>query len=145
MKVCNTCGETKKNIEFSKRKSSGDGMQSSCKLCKKAAFKVWYEQNKDSHIKSVSSNTKARSLTNRKQLWKYLDDKACVDCGETDPVVLDFDHVRGKKRHNVSLMAHAGYAWDTILKEIAKCDIRCSNCHRKRTTKQFNYHAWRTD
>jgi uncharacterized membrane protein len=60
-----------------------------------------------------------------------LERSACIDCGERDPVVLDFDH-RDAKRANVSLLARrSGVA--RLEAEIARCDVRCANCHRIRT------------
>ena len=57
----------------------------------------------------------------------------CVDCGESDARVLDFDHVHGKKVGNVSDMANGSYSIDAIKKEIRKCEVRCANCHRIKT------------
>jgi hypothetical protein len=55
----------------------------------------------------------------------------CVDCGETDPLVLEFDHV-GTKRGQISTMV-----WNVGLSkleaEIAECELRCCNCHRRIT------------
>ena len=56
----------------------------------------------------------------------------CVDCGEADPVVLDFDHV-GEKRGSVPRLAQFGHSLATLEAEIAKCEVRCGNCHRIRT------------
>lgn len=58
--------------------------------------------------------------------------KPCKDCGGVfPPCVMDFDHVRGKKHREIASM------WECskklILREIAKCDLVCSNCHRIRT------------
>lgn len=71
----------------------------------------------------------------RNQLFAYeaLVASGCVDCSVRDLVVLDFDH-RGEKRANVSVLAHRGYSLATIAAEIAKCDVRCANCHRRRTS-----------
>lgn len=63
-------------------------------------------------------------------LLDYLQTHPCVDCGEKDPIVLEFDHVRGEKILNVTAMATAPR--EKVLAEIAKCDIRCANCHRRR-------------
>jgi hypothetical protein len=58
----------------------------------------------------------------------------CVDCGQSDIRVLDFDHIRGKKINNISHMVRRGNTkWKIVEDEIAKCEVRCANCHRKRT------------
>ncbi len=72
-------------------------------------------------------------------MLEYLRTHPCVDCGETDPVVLDFDHLRDKVA-NVSSMLK--WQWSKVLEEIAKCEVRCANCHRRRTaerTRSFRY------
>ncbi len=72
---------------------------------------------------------------------EYYKKHPCVDCGENDPVVLDFDHRVGEKKlRNVSNMMHWS-CWDTIKKEIDKCDVRCANCHRRKTAKERNYYV----
>jgi len=53
----------------------------------------------------------------------------CVDCGSSDIRVLEFDHVRGTKIASVSSMVRRGRALSIIQAEIAKCDVRCRNCH----------------
>ena len=56
----------------------------------------------------------------------------CVDCGQIyPPYVMDFHHVRGKKSFQIGGSLHL--ALDKLLREIDKCDIICSNCHRERT------------
>ena len=60
--------------------------------------------------------------------------EGCVDCGEKDPVVLDFDHVRGEKVDIISHMYAA--ALPRLLNEISKCDVRCANCHRRITARR---------
>ena len=61
----------------------------------------------------------------------------CIDCGESNPLVLDFDHVRGNKKMCISNMVRNSYSIETIQKEIEKCEIRCSNCHRIVTHKRI--------
>ena len=61
----------------------------------------------------------------------YLLDHPCVDCGEFDPLVLEFDHIR-KKRKTISSLVRSCTGWEKILKEIARCEVRCANCHRRK-------------
>jgi hypothetical protein len=61
-----------------------------------------------------------------------------VDCGETDPVVLEFDHVRGEKKGEIAMMVRVD-GWDKIVEEMAKCELRCANCHRRKTAKQLGW------
>ena len=64
-------------------------------------------------------------------LLEFFETHACVDCGETDPLVLEFDH-RGDKLFGVS-NGLRDRAWVAVLAEMAKCDVVCANCHRRRT------------
>ncbi|HEV2755722.1 MAG TPA: hypothetical protein VG318_08090 [Actinomycetota bacterium] len=83
-----------------------------------------------------------RSQRRKQELWAertqllldYFVDHPCTDCGETDPVVLEFDHLRDK-RFNIGPKL-ATHAWEDILDEIAKCDVVCANCHRRRTARR---------
>ena len=68
---------------------------------------------------------------------EFLIEQACVDCGEADPIVLEFDHVRGTKQDNVSTLIGRAFSWKRILEEVAKCEVRCANCHRRKTAAQF--------
>jgi hypothetical protein len=68
----------------------------------------------------------------KKRLAKIKEDSGCIDCGENNHIVLDFDHLKDKK-YNISRMIHDGFSWAAIKKEIAKCEVVCANCHRIRT------------
>jgi hypothetical protein len=74
----------------------------------------------------------------RQKLLEYLSSKQCIDCGEKDPIVFEFDHREtDKKFKQISRMLAGHYSWESILREIEKCDIRCANCHRRKTYVQF--------
>ena len=60
----------------------------------------------------------------------------CLDCGNSyPPEAMDFDHVRGTKKFNIST-AHSK-SWRVIEEEIAKCEVVCANCHRVRTRRRL--------
>jgi|SRR3989338_2809541 len=70
----------------------------------------------------------------RGRLLAFLSAKACVDCGERDPIVLEFDHsIPQKKFKSISKMLSGHYSWNALEKEMKKCEIRCANCHRRKT------------
>jgi hypothetical protein len=46
---------------------------------------------------------------------------------------MDFDHVRGEKKLNLSQLRNTRLAWSRLLEELEKCELVCSNCHRIRT------------
>ena len=67
--------------------------------------------------------------------------RPCADCkGRFDPVCMDFDHHDGKKFDIGSMNTHAE---ETLLAEIAKCDVVCANCHRLRTQRRRHESARR--
>lgn len=137
MKRCCRCSEEKPLTEFNKSARYRDGRQTHCRAC--AA--LYYQGNRDRHNAGVKvRNTRVRR-ENAQLAWNYLVDHPCVDCGETNPIVLDFDHVRGKKHRNISEMICQTYSWTTIMEEISKCVVRCANCHRRRTAVQFAWYA----
>lgn len=139
MKTCTKCKIDKDFNEFPKRASSKDGRTSWCKLCYSKHARDKYQS--DPAERARKERNKARIVeANRKALWDYLSTHQCVDCGNSDPRVLEFDH-RDEltKSHNVTELWN--YSWARMMKEIEKCDVRCANCHRIRTQEQFG--TWR--
>jgi len=83
---------------------------------------------------------KERRVRNREFILSYFKSHHCVDCGESNPVVLDFDHIGNNKSIDVSLMVWQTHSIKSIECEISKCEIRCSNCHRIVTAKRNPSH-----
>lgn len=134
MKLCGKCDEEKPNEAFGKRRN---GLQPFCRECNRAYQKKHYQENRETyHAKRVKYDLQRR-MEIVGLLLEYFSSHPCVDCGEKDAVVLQFDHVRDTKTLNVSDMIHGRFRWSKILKEIEKCDVRCANCHCRRTAQQF--------
>ena len=56
--------------------------------------------------------------------------RGCARCGYNEHgVALQFDHLGRDKKNSVSNLIRSDYAWETIKKEMDKCQILCSNCH----------------
>ncbi len=89
-------------------------------------------------------NTKERQTRSRavlqEMIWSYKETHPCIDCGEADPIVLEFDHRDPKQK--LFLVSQAIVVTrnpQVILDEIGKCDIRCANCHRRRTVREKHW------
>lgn len=132
MKICGKCREQKKLSAFSKNRKRKDGLQSECKSCRSIYLKEHYQKNKSLYIKSAKLGRQ-----NLITWYREKKNKPCVDCGIQYPYyVMDFDHRDpSKKAFLVSKLARSGRR-RKLEKELLKCDLVCSNCHRERTHTQ---------
>lgn len=129
MKIkCCTCKETKQSDQFYRSKETSTGHDKRCKKCRAANS---HQQNR---------YKRRRVLANKFKLLDYMADKRCVDCGFDDPVALQFDHVRGSKTMAISEMISRKVSWESLLEELEKCDIRCANCHQKKSAKDLGWY-----
>ena len=128
--TCRKCQLAKPWTEFPLRGRSSDRLQTWCKACFAAYKAERHQRNHDREMARIRRNQLIQVAANRARVSEYLRTHHCVDCGQANPIVLDFDHVRGEKLHEVSKMVANGYPWPRIEEEIAKCDVRCANCHR---------------
>jgi hypothetical protein len=140
-KKCSICKDKKFLRDFNKKKSSPDGKQTHCRECNKKRSQKYYACNKEKHKRVVEERKWKVIHSNQQYIYNLTKEKGCVDCGEKDPVVLEFDHIKGKKRDCVSKMLLTGCSLQTLLKEIRKCVIRCANCHRRKTAKDQNWYC----
>lgn len=89
------------------------------------------------HARAKVLETGARRRQQRRDVVAtYKADHPCVDCGESDPVVLEFDHVRGTKLMNINDFVAGRGTLAQLAEEIEKCEVRCANCHRRITHKR---------
>jgi hypothetical protein len=132
-KECSICHDDKELEQFNKKRDTKDGHQLHCRECANKASKHYYRENRTKHLAEVQAIKRARVDAMRQFIADYKTTHSCVDCGEADPDVLEFDHVRGKKSFTIGESSTRYYSIDRVRQEIAKCDIRCANCHRKRT------------
>ena len=136
MKTCKKCKLIKE--DFRKCKKYSDGLDSFCKDCRRIADKKTYNNNLAGNRKiGLASKNKVR-LRNRQFIFDYLIGKSCIDCGEKDPIVLEFDHFEDKKDNLSEIIQNCSI--EKIEAEIKKCEIRCANCHRRKTAIQLGYY-----
>lgn len=143
MKICSRCKKEKQLECFNFKNKAIGTRQSLCIDCNKAYNKEHYKANRQSYKDKVRAyRIEFGNKPTEKELfvYNYKCNSSCIDCGESDPVVLTFDH-RDPKVKNFTISMAKGKTLEEIRLEIEKCDIRCFNCHARRTAKQFNWHS----
>lgn len=129
-RICSQCKEPKDlEKDFYRHPDCREGFNTKCKDCAKRAANDMYQDAPQRILDRVHK----RRLRNRQFLWDYYKTHPCVDCDEDDPIVLEMDHVRGKKLGDVSKLVQNTRSLKVIEDEIAKCEVVCSNCHKRRT------------
>ena len=137
-KKCSSCKKEKKLDDFNFKIKEKGIRASKCKTCQSLYSKEHYEGNKEPYLLRARASRKVYRNRNRQFVFEYLKTHPCIDCGESDPIVLDFDHLEmGKKEANISVLSRSSIKIERIINEIQKCEVRCANCHRKRTYKQL--------
>jgi len=140
--TCSKCQRRKDVSEFPFRNRLKGTRHSYCLECGRAHAKSHYSRNVPYYVKKARVRRGELVGTVNEKLFEYLEQHPCVDCGESDPVVLEFDHVRGEKSYNVSSMGWLMLSWNSLLKEIEKCDVRCANCHRRKTAERLGSYRY---
>lgn len=133
---CGRCGQFKVAEEFHRRATLSLRLHSWCRRCFSEYKISRYNANRGREIARLRRNHERTVAENRHRVADYLLGHPCVDCGEADIVVLDFDHLRDKVKE-VSQLVRRGWPWRSIEAEIAKCQVRCANCHRRKTRERF--------
>lgn len=131
MKGCRRCGKEKELEAFASNSRSSDGHHSWCRACVKQ-----YDADRFQSMPRDRSARLARAKVDRKARQRWLqslkDGRACGRCGESHVACLDWHHRDpGQKRFTIGNMNRVLKSKATVLAEIAKCDLLCSNCHRK--------------
>ncbi|MBW3662678.1 MAG: hypothetical protein KY469_06230 [Actinobacteria bacterium] len=137
MRRCGRCGESKPFGEFNWRRREKGQRDNYCRPCRAEYKQEHYAANKQQYVRNATRR-KRRELE-RRMVWlvDYLRGHPCVDCGETDPVVLEFDHL-GPKRWDIN-KGLRDHRWEDVLAEIAKGEVVCANCHRRRTAERGGF------
>lgn len=136
---CSTCRSYKPFAEFAFADQKAGTRQSNCRVCHAAYRRAHYLANKPDYVRRAMAESRGRRRQNRREIYVYLQSHPCIDCGESDVLVLEFDHRdRAAKWRAIGLLAMTR-RWARVLTEIQKCDVRCVNCHRRSTARQFQW------
>lgn len=128
--------------DFNWNGKRGSKRDTYCRPCRSAYHREHYLRNRQTYIDNAAMR-RSRILEQRTHfIIEFLEDHPCVDCGESDVAVLEFDHLSDK-----SFDISGGIRdrnWQSVLEEIAKCEVVCANCHRRRTAKRAGFARFRS-
>ncbi len=128
MKKCTMCQEDKELTEFFIRSSRLGRLHSCCKDCKREIDRKAYSENKHDRKQRIRDVAKALHEWSKEFINRVRRRSKCEKCGEDRFYVLDFHHVTGKIKSISQMNAHS---INSIKKEMRKCKVLCSNCHRE--------------
>ena len=112
-KICTKCKKELPIEDFNWRSKEKGTRRSECKYCHTEYMKKIYEEKKE-----IVSNLKTQFK--------------CQKCGDDRSYVLDFHHVdTSQKENTIARMTSNTYSIESVLNEIKKCIVLCSNCHRE--------------
>lgn len=130
--ICKPCGK-----EYTKDHAK----QSMCKECTREYNRNYHKNRDEDSLRRKKELQDKRRKETTKNIFEYLSDKSCEQCGINDPIVLEFDHLdQNTKSFNIS--DSRGRSWRRVLEEISKCRILCCNCHRKHTAEQLGWYTY---
>ena len=137
-KFCRLCQKQKDISEFAWKVKIQNLKQSYCKDCQKIRSRKHYQIHKDLYIKKARIRNKKVLDQIQQYVWEYLSKHPCIDCSESDIVVLEFDHQSDKKYSLNEIIKERGSLLK-VKQEIEKCVVRCANCHRRKTANDFSW------
>lgn len=107
----------------------------------RASRRAHYHRNKEKYVAAARAHDVKVAQQVRAFIVGYLALHPCVDCGLSDPVVLEFDHRRpDDKLFSVGTAVHRKLSLRSVIAEIEKCDVRCANCHRRKTATERGWY-----
>ncbi len=89
-----------------------------------------YQKNKSKYKQRAVAHKNIARKRNKEHIEEYLRGHPCIDCQESNIIVLEFDHVYGDKTDHVTTGGNKPWSLKRLKEEIEKCEIRCANCHR---------------
>ena len=136
LRRCGRCKTEKPDEDFAWRYIERGLRDNYCRPCRAAYKQEHYQANRRRYIDNARSR-RERVLDERmRYLVEYLRSHPCVDCGEDDVLILEFDHLRDKK---FTISSGLQRNWNEVLAEIEKCEVVCANCHRRRTARRGGF------
>jgi hypothetical protein len=140
-RTCTGSGQALESSDFNFKVRAQGVVHTRCRACTRAYFREYYARNRAKYVQRSRRRNAAERQRNRDLILDYLRSHPCMDCGEADPTVLQFDHQDPQSKFsNIGDLLRRRFPCSRIEPEIAKCVVRCANCHQRRTAQQFGWY-----
>jgi hypothetical protein len=132
--TCGICQETKSADQFGMRYAAWRGECRPCAVEQNRANNrsryaaLGEEATKRARERGAAIRAERIAMVNAIKL-----ERGCIDCGyNAHPAALHFDH-RDPALKDFTIAKSLTFGLPKLLAEIAKCDVRCANCHTIRS------------
>jgi hypothetical protein len=131
-KKCCKCKRWLLLENFKSHAKRADGLQAQCIECQKEYRRQHYLTNRRKYI------DKAAAWRDSFLEWwrEFKQQFVCIRCGESHPACIQFHHPNDDKEGDVAELV-ATRNKERVLKEVAKCEPLCANCHFKEHYKKY--------
>lgn len=136
------CKKDKPIIEFGFKYKKMNIRQFHCKECSRKEVMNHYYANREYYLNKARKRNLLTQNIHKSYILEYLKLHPCVDCGEKDPIVLEFDHIKDKYKEISKLIRDSSF--QRLKDEVVKCEIRCANCHRRKTFRELNVKIYKS-
>jgi hypothetical protein len=133
---CYRCGEIKPLEDFAWRRKAKGQRDTFCRPCRSAYGREHYGAHRQRYIDQAAESKRRLMRERTLYLIEFFKCHPCTDCGETDPIVLEFDHLEADKKSFDIGRGITRRSWAAILAEIEKCEVVCRNCHQRREARR---------
>jgi hypothetical protein len=99
--------------DFAWRRKATGQRDNYCRPCRAAYKSAHYAAHRKRYVANATHRKKALIAERITYLVNFLAQRPCSDCGERDPLVLEFDHL-GDKNFNIS-KGLRDRAWRSVL------------------------------
>lgn len=128
-KICSKCKRELPLDNFRWKVKSQGKKHSQCKECQSKSEKKYYRENTERQ-QAVRERANFQKQANVEYV-EYRKECGCQKCGEKRKFALDFHHINPEEKvDNIAHMIKSS-SIDNLEKEINKCVVLCSICHRE--------------
>jgi hypothetical protein len=125
--------------QFAWRRKPRGQLDTYCRPCRADYKQMHYAASRERYIANAARRKQSLAEERTKFLIEYFATHPCVEFAEADPLVLEFNHLGDK---SFTIGAQLRYRdWETLLREIAKCEVVCANCHRRTAIRRGSVRA----